>query len=86
MEKTGYSIRKVDELGRIVIPIDLRRELKIKEKDELEVFKYGDGIFIKKYHVRKRCALCGEVKKLINIEQINSVCQDCIVKVKSVEV
>lgn len=48
MKSTGI-VRKVDELGRVVLPIELRRSLDIKEKDALEIFVDNDKIILKKY-------------------------------------
>ncbi|HAI87124.1 MAG TPA: AbrB family transcriptional regulator, partial [Firmicutes bacterium] len=48
MKSTGI-VRKVDELGRVVIPIELRRTLQIAEKDSLEIYVDGEKIILKKY-------------------------------------
>ena len=48
MKSTGI-VRKVDELGRIVLPIELRRTLDISEKDSLEIYMEGPAIVLKKY-------------------------------------
>ena len=48
MKSTGI-VRKVDELGRIVLPIELRRTLNINEKDSLEIFVDNDKIVLQKY-------------------------------------
>ena len=48
MKSTGI-VRKVDELGRLVIPIELRRSLDIDVKDSIEVFVDGDKIILRKY-------------------------------------
>lgn len=48
MKSTGIT-RKVDELGRVVIPVELRRNLGIEEKDSLEIFTEGNGIVLRKY-------------------------------------
>lgn len=48
MKSTGV-VRKVDELGRIVIPIELRRTMDIEEKDALEIYVDGEKIILKKY-------------------------------------
>lgn len=48
MKSTGI-VRKVDELGRVVLPIELRRNLDINEKDALEIFVDDDRIILKKY-------------------------------------
>lgn len=48
MKSTGI-VRKVDELGRVVLPIELRRNLNIQEKDSLEIFVDDEKIILKKY-------------------------------------
>lgn len=48
MKSTGI-VRKVDELGRVVLPIELRRNLDINEKDALEIFVDDEKIILKKY-------------------------------------
>ena len=48
MKSTGI-VRKVDELGRIVLPIELRRTLEIAERDSLEIYVEGSTIILKKY-------------------------------------
>ena len=49
MLKSTGVVRKVDELGRIVIPIELRRTMGIEEKDALEIYVDSDKIILKKY-------------------------------------
>lgn len=56
MKATGM-IRKVDELGRIVLPIELRRNLDIAERDELEIFVDGENIILRKREAA--CIFCG---------------------------
>jgi transcriptional pleiotropic regulator of transition state genes len=60
MKSTGI-VRKVDELGRVVIPIELRRTLGIAEKDSLEIYVDDDQIILKKYKSSKICQVTGEV-------------------------
>ncbi len=48
MKSTGI-VRKVDELGRVVLPIELRRNLNINEKDSLEIFVDDEKVILKKY-------------------------------------
>ena len=60
MKSTGI-VRKVDELGRVVIPIEVRRTLGIKEKDPIEIFIDGEQIVLKKYTAAKACFVTGEV-------------------------
>jgi transcriptional pleiotropic regulator of transition state genes len=74
MKSTGV-VRRVDELGRIVIPMELRRTLNIGEKDPLEIFVAEDMIILKKY--TPGCIFCGSVE---NVQQYKDkkVCQDCL--------
>lgn len=59
MKSTGV-VRKIDELGRITIPIELRRRIDAKEKDPLEIFMDGDRIVLQKYKPDKTCVVTGE--------------------------
>lgn len=78
MKSTGI-IRKVDELGRIVIPIELRRVLDIEERDELEIFMENDRIVLQKYE--PSCVFCSSSLGLVSYRGKN-VCQDCIRSMK----
>ncbi|OVE34474.1 AbrB family transcriptional regulator [Priestia aryabhattai] len=60
MKSTGI-VRKVDGLGRVVIPVELRKVLAIKEKDPVEIFVDGDHIIFKKYKPYNECIITGEV-------------------------
>ena len=60
MKSTGI-VRKVDELGRVVIPIELRRTLGIAEKDALEIYVDDERIVLKKYKASMTCQVTGEV-------------------------
>ncbi len=60
MKSTGI-VRKVDELGRIVLPIELRRGLGIAEKDPVEIYIDGDKVILKKYKPNMTCAVTGHV-------------------------
>ena len=76
MKSTGI-IRKVDELGRIVLPIELRRTLDIAERDELEIYMENDGMILKKYE--PSCIFCGSSRGLILYRRKN-VCNECVRK------
>lgn len=76
MKSTGI-IRKVDELGRIVLPIELRRTLDIAERDELEIFMENDRIVLQKFE--PACLFCGASRSLVTYRGKN-VCQGCIKK------
>lgn len=60
MKSTGI-VRKVDTLGRIVLPMELRRQLGIEHKDGLEIFIEGDQIRLKKYAPNQECIITGEI-------------------------
>lgn len=62
MKSTGI-VRKVDELGRVVIPIELRRTLGISEKDSLEIYVDDNKIVLKKYKPNMTCLITGEVSE-----------------------
>jgi transcriptional pleiotropic regulator of transition state genes len=74
MRSTGI-VRKVDELGRVVIPIELRRNLDIEEKDGLEIFVENDRVILRKYE--PACVFCGNFDKIINFMGKN-VCNECL--------
>ena len=78
MKSTGI-VRKVDELGRVVLPIELRRTLDIGEKDALEIYVDGPSIILKKYE--PACIFCGNAKDIFNYKGKN-ICPDCIEELK----
>lgn len=73
MKSTGI-VRKVDELGRIVLPIELRRTMGIDVKDSLEIYVDGDSIILRKYE--PSCIFCGNAKDIVNFKGKN-VCSAC---------
>ncbi|MDA2626287.1 AbrB/MazE/SpoVT family DNA-binding domain-containing protein [Bacillus cereus] len=60
MKSTGI-IRNIDPLGRIVVPMQLRRTLGIQEKDSMEIFVDGESIILQKYNPNGSCQITGEV-------------------------
>jgi len=78
MKSTGI-VRKVDELGRIVLPIELRRTLDIMERDALEIYVDGESIVLKKYE--PSCIFCGDAKNVVNYRGKN-ICPNCIRELK----
>lgn len=74
MIKSTGIVRKVDELGRIVLPIELRNKLNIAEKDQIEIYVDGSSIILKKYE--PNCIFCGSSKDLISYND-KLVCQKC---------
>lgn len=79
MKGTGI-VRRVDGLGRLVLPVELRREMKIKEGTPMEMYTNGDEIVIKKYTVG--CKYCGEVRNVIEFggDKFCKVCAGDIAK------
>ncbi|WP_026571303.1 MULTISPECIES: AbrB/MazE/SpoVT family DNA-binding domain-containing protein [Sediminibacillus] len=62
MRSTGV-VRKLDQLGRIVIPMEVRRNLEIEEKDPVEIFVDEEKIILQKYKPRKQCMITGEISE-----------------------
>lgn len=62
MKSTGI-VRKVDSLGRVVVPIDLRREMSLNIKDDVEMFVDGEMVIFKKYEPNLTCMVTGKVSK-----------------------
>lgn len=79
MKATGI-VRKVDDLGRIVIPMELRRTMNIAEADPIEVYVDGERIILKKYE--PGCIFCGNVEgvKIYNDKYICEVCMKELTK------
>lgn len=78
MKSTGMT-RKVDELGRIVLPAEIRQTLDIKTKDPLEIFTHEDTIVLKKY--TPGCTFCNEMEGLVNFGE-RHICAACLEKLK----
>ena len=78
MKSTGI-VRKVDELGRIVLPIELRRTLEIAEKDALEIYVDGEQIILKKY--QPACIFCSDATGVQNYKGKN-ICAACLADLK----
>ena len=79
MKSTGI-VQKVDELGRIVLPIELRRTLDISEKDALEIYVEGDRIILQKDQAA--CVFCDGGKNLKEFKG-RKICADCLNKLKT---
>ena len=76
MKATGI-VRKVDELGRVVLPCELRKTLHIGERDPLEIYTDGEKIVLKKY--QPTCVFCDNVTDFVLYKGKN-VCTGCINK------
>ncbi|MBR1863407.1 MAG: AbrB/MazE/SpoVT family DNA-binding domain-containing protein [Ruminococcus sp.] len=78
MKSTGI-VRKVDELGRIVLPIELRRTYDLAVKDAIEIYTEDDKIILKKF--QRSCIFCGSSENLIDYKD-RTVCANCITELK----
>ena len=73
MKSTGI-VRRVDELGRVVIPIEIRNKFEIAEKDPIEIYVEGSSIILKKFE--QNCIFCGSTKDLVEYKD-RLVCSKC---------
>ncbi len=74
MKSTGI-VRRMDELGRIVLPSEIRKHMHLTQKDPLEIYVNGDSIVLKKYS--PACIFCGEANEII-VYRGRNVCSSCI--------
>ena len=79
MKATGI-VRKVDEIGRVVITKELRNKFDIKVKDPIEIFVDSNTIVLKKYE--PNCVFCGNTKELVSYND-KLVCEKCIEKLNN---
>ncbi len=77
MKSTGI-IRRVDELGRVVIPMEIRNQFDIAEKDPIEIYVKGSTIVLKKF--QPDCIFCGKSEDLITFND-KLICTDCAKKI-----
>ncbi len=77
MKSTGI-IRKVDELGRVVIPIEIRHQFKIEEKDPIEIYVDGSSIVLKKFE--PNCIFCNTTTNLLDYND-KLICTKCCNKI-----
>lgn len=80
--KTTGIVRPIDELGRIVIPKEMRKIFNIKEKDNMEILVEQDKIILKKYE--PTCTFCGGTDGLVFYENRN-ICSKCIEKMQKLQ-
>lgn len=77
MKSTGI-VRKVDELGRVVLPKELRTTLNIAQRDPLEIYVDGDNIILKKYE--PACIFCGNAKDVVTHKD-KKICRECLAEI-----
>ena len=74
MKSTGV-VRKVDELGRIVLPIEIRRTMGLEPRDAVEIFVENDCVILKKYE--PSCVFCGDASDVVFFMD-KRVCRTCL--------
>jgi len=79
MKSTGI-VRRVDELGRIVLPIEIRKMMNINVKDAVEIFTDNDRIVLQKY--QPACVFCGAADEVTYFNG-KRLCRKCIEKIKA---
>ncbi len=78
MKLSTGIVRRVDELGRIVIPIEMRNALDIAQKDPVEISMEGSSIILRKYE--NRCVFCGALRPAIRFNG-KLMCKKCLEKI-----
>jgi AbrB family transcriptional regulator, transcriptional pleiotropic regulator of transition state genes len=73
------TTRRIDQLGRVVVPVELRRTLGIREGDLLEVTAEDGGLTLRK--VEPECALCGQSDNLIDLRE-KHLCRECVREIR----
>lgn len=81
MVKSTGIVRRIDDLGRIVIPKELRRTLGIADGDPMEIFVDGERVILRKYQPDGSCSLCGEFADRYAEFGHHRVCPGCAGKI-----
>ncbi len=81
MKSTGI-VRKVDELGRIVLPMELRRTFQLKPRDSIEIYTDNDMIILKKF--QRTCVFCNSAEDVVEYKG-KTVCSDCMAELMGKE-
>lgn len=77
--KSSAITRQLDALGRVVIPIEMRRNLNIENRDPVEIYSEDDRIIIKK--AGESCVFCGGGENLLIFKE-RCVCNECLAQLK----
>lgn len=76
MKATGF-VKQIDDMGRIVIPKEIKKKMDLENRDYLEIFANGDEIILKKY--QPGCIFCGEVDNVRSFKN-KLICPECLAK------
>lgn len=77
--RSSAITRQLDALGRVVIPIEMRRNLNIENRDSVEIYSENDCIIIKK--AGESCVFCGCEENLLSFKD-KSICSECLAQIK----
>ncbi|MNI69393.1 putative transition state regulator Abh [compost metagenome] len=75
--KPAGVVRKVDQLGRIVLPKSLRKRYQMNEGDPVEILVQGDHIILERY--RPKCVFCGSMEQVNDFKE-RSICNQCLIE------
>lgn len=78
--KSLGTVRRIDELGRIVLPIETRRRLNLEPKDPVEIFVEKDRVVIKKYE--PACIFCGDLYDIVDFKD-RKICKKCLAEIQN---
>ena len=78
MKSTGI-VRNVDDLGRIVLPIEIRRTFELSAKDQVEIYTDNDMIILKKF--QRNCVFCKSPEDIVEYKG-KAVCSECMAELK----
>ena len=81
MKSTGM-VRPVDELGRIVLPKEIRTHFDLSPKDSVEIFTDGERIILQKY--MPACIFCGNADNVVFFNN-KRICTECLKKIKAMK-
>ncbi|MBQ8526055.1 MAG: AbrB/MazE/SpoVT family DNA-binding domain-containing protein [Clostridia bacterium] len=82
MTKSTGIKREIDKLGRIVLPIELRRTMELESGDAVEIYVEGSRVILEKY--RPSCIFCGSSEEIVSYKDKN-ICSVCIAELKRAE-
>lgn len=80
MRTTGI-VRNIDSLGRVVIPVEIRRTMKVQNGDPVEMYMVDGEVRVRRY-AGSTCAACGQNKATKNVGMIG-ICDKCAATVKA---
>lgn len=81
MSKTTENGKRIDELGRVVIPKDIRKILGFEKDTPVEIYRDGDSVIVKRFEKNQTCVICGSNEDTVMFKD-KCVCKMCIAELK----